>query len=230
MLLVFAAACLIAAGCCLIALPDAGSTAELRYLATLRSLPGLLVRHATLRVAAIRGALWFFAFCAVWAGLAVALSEPPFSYSAEQIGLYALAGLAGIPATQVAGVWTDRVGAPRVILAGLALAGATVVVAGLALENIVVTLVCLALFDAGLFAAQVANQSTVLAIDPTAPARFNSAYMLVYFVGGSIGTAFGAAAVEWFGWPATAAIAVGAIGIAAVITTITSRESAAAGA
>ncbi|WP_324190201.1 MFS transporter [Nocardia cyriacigeorgica] len=225
MLLVFATACLIAAGCCLMALPNTVGTAELRYLATLRSLPGLFVRHATLRFAAIRGALWFFAFCAVWAGLAVALSEPPFSYSAEQIGLYALAGLAGIPATQVAGVWTDRVGAPRVILAGLALAGATAVVAGLTLDNIVVTLVCLALFDAGLFAAQVANQSTVLAIDPTAPARFNSAYMLVYFVGGSLGTACGAAAVEWFGWPATAAIAVGAIGLAAAITGITSASA-----
>jgi predicted MFS family arabinose efflux permease len=61
----------------------------------------------------------------------------------------------------------------------------------------------LAVFDAGLFAAQVANQTTILAIDPSAPARFNSAYMLVYFVGGSLGTAFGAAAVTSFGWPAT---------------------------
>ncbi|WP_280468875.1 MFS transporter [Nocardia cyriacigeorgica] len=227
MLLVFAGACLVAAGCCLMTLPKTGGTVELRYLETLRSLPGLFVRHATLRIAAVSGALWFFAFCAVWAGLAVALSAPPFSYSAEQIGLYALAGLAGIPATQVAGVWTDRIGAPRVILAGLALAGAAIVVAGLTLSNIVVVLVCLALFDAGLFAAQVANQSTVLAIDPSAPARFNSAYMLVYFIGGSLGTACGAAAVEWFGWAATAVIAAGAIGIAATIAAVTSRTSAA---
>nr|WP_246597785.1 hypothetical protein [Nocardia tengchongensis] len=78
----------------------------------------------------------------------------------------------------------------------------------------------LGLFDAGLFAAQVANQSTVLAIDPAATARFNSAYMLVYFVGGSAGTAFGAAAVSWFGWAVTAFIAAGAIVIvvAAAIT------------
>jgi predicted MFS family arabinose efflux permease len=79
-------------------------------------------------------------------------------------------------------------------------------------------LACLALFDAGLFAAQVANQSTVLAIDPTAPAQFNSAYMLVYFIGGTLGTAFGAAAVGWFGWAATTAFAAGAITLALVIT------------
>ena len=69
-----------------------------------------------------------------------------------------------------------------------------------------------------LFAAQVANQSTVLAIDPAPPAQFNGAYMLVYFIGGTLGTAFGAAAVGWFGWPATTAIAAGAIALAMIIT------------
>jgi predicted MFS family arabinose efflux permease len=84
-------------------------------------------------------------------------------------------------------------------------------------SNTPVTLACLALFDAGLFAAQVANQSTVLAIAPAAPAQFNSAYMLVYFIG-TLGTAFGAAAVGWLGWAATTAIAAGAIALAMIIT------------
>ncbi|MGM7644853.1 hypothetical protein ACSVDM_08145 [Nocardia sp. JW2] len=92
---------------------------------------------------------------------------------------------------------------------------------GFGLANTLVTLVCLAAFDAGLFAAQVANQSTVLAIEPGAPARCNSAYMLVYFIGGSLGTALGAAAVEWFGWQATALIAAAAI-VAAAISTVRS--------
>jgi len=65
---------------------------------------------------------------------------------------------------------------------------------------------------------RIANQSTVLAIDPAAPAQFNSAYMLIYYVGGSAGTAFGAAAVGWFGWPATTAIAACAIGLAMIVT------------
>ncbi|MEV5827582.1 MFS transporter [Spirillospora sp. NPDC052242] len=218
MLLVFAAACgLIALGCVLV-LPNAARGTGRGYLASLRSVPGLIVHHPVLRAAALRGSLWFFAFCAVWAGIAVALSEPPYSLSAEQVGLYALAGLSGVLATQVAGAWTDRVGARRVILIGLMVAGVAAVAMGFSLSNTAVTLICLAVFDAGLFAAQVANQSTVLAIDPSAPARFNSAYMLVYFVGGSLGTAFGAAAVEWFGWPTTALITAAAIGTAAVTT------------
>jgi predicted MFS family arabinose efflux permease len=185
----------------------------------------LYLRCAPLRLAAGRGTLWFFAFCAVWAGLAVALSQPPFSYSSERIGLYAFAGLLGIVATRVAGAWTDRVGARKVILVGLGVALAAAAALGPCLSNATVTLACLALFDAGLFAAQVANQSTVLAIDAAAPAQFNSAYMLIYFVGGSLGTGFGAAAVAWFGWPTTTAIAAVAIALATIITVTARRNS-----
>jgi len=218
MLTVFAAACAAVAVGLLLVMPRTRGGAERGYLAALRSIPGLYVRYAALRLAATRGALWFFAFCAMWAGLAVALSQPPYSYSAERIGVYALAGLLGILATRVSGLWTDRVGARRVVLAGLVIAGAAAAIIGFALPSAAATVACLALFDAGLFAAQVANQSTVLAIDPAAPARFNSAYMLVYFVGGSLGTAFGAAAVERFGWSATTTTTAVAIAVAAAIT------------
>ncbi|MFD4430857.1 hypothetical protein [Nocardia sp. NPDC058497] len=50
--------------------------------------------------------------------------------------------------------------------------------------------------------------------------------MLVYFVGGSLGTAFGAAAVAWFGWPATAMIAALSIGVAAILVATTPGDSA----
>lgn len=226
MLLVFATACGFVAVFCLVALPRSTGDAQRGYLATLRSLPGLFALHPTLRRAALCGSLWFFAFCVIWAGMAVALSEPPFSYSAERIGLYALAGLSGMLATQIAGWGTDRVGARRVILLGLVLAGVAAAAVGFSLANTVVTLICLAVFDAGLFAAQVANQSAVLAIDAAAPARFNSAYMVVYFVGGSLGTACGAAAVERFGWLAAAMVATSAIGVAATITLLAFPEPA----
>jgi predicted MFS family arabinose efflux permease len=218
MLLVFAVACALIAVAARFLLPVAAAVVTSGYLATLRALPLLYVRFPALRLAVGRGTLWFFAFCAVWSGLAVALSQPPYSYSAERIGLYAVAGLLGIAATRIAGAWTDRVGARMVILGGLAIAVTAAAALCASLSNTAVTLLCLGLFDAGLFASQVANQSTVLSIDPDAPAQFNSAYMLVYFIGGSVGTAFGAAAVGWFGWPATAAVAALAIALAAAIT------------
>lgn len=215
--LVALASGLVAAGCLLL-LPARAGSGEHGFVAGLRALPGLFVRHRALRVASVRGAAWFFAFCALWAGLAVALSAPPYSFSADRIGLYALAGLSGIAATRVAGAWTDRVGAQPVILAGLVLAGLAAALSALALDSTPAVLVCLAAVDAGLFAAQVANQSTVLAIDPAAPARFNSAYMAVYFVGGSLGTAWGAVVAERYGWPWVALLVTAAIGLAAVLT------------
>jgi predicted MFS family arabinose efflux permease len=218
MFLVFATMCAIVGAAAYFVLPNAAGSVTSDYIASLRRLPLLYFRHAPLRLAAGRGTLWFFAFCAVWAGLGVALSQPPFSYSSERIGVYAFAGLLGIVATRVAGAWTDRVGARKVLLVGLVVALTAAVVLGACLSNAALTLACLGLFDAGLFAAQVANQSTVLSIDPAAPARFNCAYMLIYFVGGSLGTAFGAAAVGWFGWPATTAIAAGAIALAMIVT------------
>lgn len=217
LVLVALATGIVAAGCLLL-LPARAGAGGPGLLAGLRALPGLFVRHRALRVAAVRGAAWFFAFCALWAGLAVALSAPPYSLSADRIGLYALAGLSGIAATRVAGAWTDRVGARPVILAGLVLAGLAAALSALALDSTPAVLVCLAAVDAGLFAAQVANQSTVLAIDPAAPARFNSAYMAVYFVGGSLGTACGAVVAERYGWPSVALLVTAAIGLAAVLS------------
>lgn len=217
-LLVFALAFAVTAVVAFRILPTTTGSLTSSYLTTLRGLPGLYLRFPTLRMAAVRGALWFFAFCAVWAGLAVALAAPPYSYSAERIGLYALAGLLGILATRVAGTWTDRVGPRRVMLIGLAIAALGAITIAGCLSNTAATLVGLAVFDAGLFAAQVANQSMVLAIDPVAPARFNSAYMVVYFVGGSLGTAFGAAAVAWIGWLPTVAATTAAIGLAMLLS------------
>lgn len=217
-LLVLAVSCAVIAVGARLVLPAATASVTTGYLAALRAIPGLYVQYPSLRLASARGAIWFFAFCAVWAGLAVALSQPPFSYSAERIGTYAFAGLLGIVATRIAGAWTDRVGARRVIVIGLVVAFVAAVLLGAFLSRTAVAVLCLGAFDAGLFAAQVANQSTVLAIDSDAPARFNSAYMIVYFVGGSLGTAFGAAAVGWFDWPTTAGITAGAIVLAATIT------------
>ncbi|MEV5652991.1 MFS transporter [Nocardia sp. NPDC052254] len=225
MSVVFAAACAVMAVAARVVLPAAPGTATASYLATLRTMPALYARHPILRLAAGRGSLWFFAFCAIWAGLAVALSQPPFSYSPQRIGLYAFAGLLGVVATRVSGVATDRIGARRVILIGLVVAVLSTAILAVSLSNTAITLLCLGLFDAGLFAAQVANQSTVLAVDPAAPARFNSAYMIVYFIGGSLGTAFGAAAVGWFGWATTVSLVAATIIAAALITAGAGRRA-----
>ena len=224
MLTGFATACAICAVVALFVLPRGLIEPSVSYLSTLRSGPRLLVTDRILRVAAAAGALWFFAFSLIWLSLSVALSLPPMNLSPTVIGLYSLAGLLGIVATPIAGRLTDRHGATRVIVVGLAISVASAVVMVSVLDAPVPMLIALGVFDAGLFAAQVANQSRVLAIDPQAPARYNSAYMVVYFVGGSLGTGIGGGIVTRFGWPVAAATAAGAILAAAAIVLVSSTR------
>lgn len=218
MLLVVAAACVAVGLTALGALPPAEIHASESYRTVLRSMPALLRSERRLRIAATSGALWFFAFSLVWVSVSLALSLPPLNLSPAAVGLYSLAGLAGILATRIAGALADRHGSPRVVLVGLALAFACAITMSFSLQLTPVLLVSLALFDAGLFAAQVANQSRVLSLDPSRPAKFNSTYMAVYFIGGTAGTAVGGSLVSWIGWPGAASIAAAAITIAALIT------------
>jgi predicted MFS family arabinose efflux permease len=54
------------------------------------------------------------------------------------------------------------------------------------------------LLDAGVQAAQVANQTRVLRLRPDARNRVNTVYMICYFSGGSIGSLIGASV--WSRW------------------------------
>jgi predicted MFS family arabinose efflux permease len=220
MLLIVAGACLLCAVMGRILLPRTVQRAPESWLAGLISTPDLLRTHPGLQVASAAGALWFFAFSLVWMSLSLALSLPPHSLPPTVVGLYSLAGLAGIVATRISGQMADRFGSRPVVLVGLALALACTLTMIPALGVAPLMLVSLALFDAGLFGAQVANQRRVLNLDPLRAARLNSAYMVIYFIGGSVGTAVGGPLVTLFGWPAAAGTAVLAIVAAGVLCTV----------
>jgi len=211
MLMVIAGACLLCALIGRILLPRYVIRAPGSWLSGLVSAPGLLRTHPGLLVAASAGALWFFAFSLVWVGVSLALSLPPYSLPPTVVGLYSLAGLAGMAATPLAGQLADRFGSRLIVLAGLGLALVCTLTIGPSIGFAPLLLVTLALFDAGLFAAQVANQRRVLAMNRLRPAQLNSTYMVIYFVGGSLGAAAGGPIVSTFGWPAAALAAAFAV-------------------
>jgi predicted MFS family arabinose efflux permease len=91
------------------------------------------------------------------------------------------------------------------------------------LQLVPVLLAALAVFDAGLFSAQVANQSAVLGIDTARPAQFNSAYMVVYFIGGSAGSAIGGSLIDRVGWAGIGLTAATALTVAASIIMLSGR-------
>lgn len=215
MLLVFAAACLALAVAAAVVLPRMAMRAAQGYLTVIRSLPGLLRANRQLRKSAAAGSLWFFSFSLVWVGLSLGLARPPVNLSPARIGVYSMVGLLGVAATRVAGTTVDRHSPRTVILSGLVAAMLCALAMAGSLRLVPVLLAALAVFDAGLFSAQVANQSTVLGIDPARPAQFNGAYMVVYFIGGSVGTAVGGTLIDLVGWAGIGLIAAAALALAA---------------
>ncbi|VWB26866.1 major facilitator transporter [Burkholderia aenigmatica] len=223
-LLALAAFATVSAFCVIPLLPAERPLGHTGYWSTLRSLPSLIWKSRQLRLHIYAGALWFFAFNLIWVGLAVRLATPPYNLDAATIGLYSIAGLLGLLVTRIAGRLADRFGSRTVIVCGLILAAASAGALAPSLSHPAVTAAALALFDAGCFAAQVANQASVVAIQPTRAGALNSAYLTFYYVAGAMGTAVAGTIAIRAGWEALALLAAIATVIAAIISTLATRS------
>ncbi|WP_186012809.1 MFS transporter [Burkholderia gladioli] len=216
-LLAFAAFVTVSGLCVIPLLPAERLRGRMGYFSTLRSMPPLIRASRQLRLRIYAGMLWFFAFNLIWVGLAVRLAAPPYNLDAATIGLYSLAGLLGLVVTRVAGRLTDRFGSRAVIVCGLALAAFSAYALIFALGHPVATAAALAVFDAGCFAAQVANQASVIAIQPTRAGALNSAYLTFYYGAGAIGTAMAGVVAISADWERLALLATITTATAAVI-------------
>lgn len=224
MLLCFAAFCLIAAALTRTVLPKHTSPAAGGYFVTLRSIPGLLMAHPALRRCCTTGMLWFFAFNLIWVGISVRLAEPPYSLSPTTIGLYSLAGTLGLLVTRAAGRATDRYSPRATMTTGLIAAAAGAALLTVALGHPAWTVAGLAIFDAGCFAAQVANQVVVVSLDQQRSGTFSSVYLVIYYAAGAIGTTTAGLLVTNAGWHVLALSATLAVTLAAAVAFIQARK------
>ncbi|WP_432196860.1 MFS transporter [Streptomyces sp. bgisy027] len=217
MLLVFAAIALLGAIAALTLLPGRRPRPDRGYRTALASLPPLLRHHPQLRRAVVTGGLWYFAFNLIWVALALTLARPPHSLDPTAIGLYSLAGLLGFAALPITGRLTDRYTPRTVITACMLTAAAGTALLATGLDSPPATALGLALFDAGCFAAQAANQSRVIALDPHRSGSLSSVYLVLYFTVGALGTALAAPLLDTVGWPGTALTAIAALLLAAAL-------------
>jgi predicted MFS family arabinose efflux permease len=220
MLLTFAALALLGASTAATLLPRQRPHSRRSYRTTLTELPLLLRHYPQLRRAVTTGGLWYFAFNLIWVALALTLAEPPYSLGPAAIGLYSLAGLFGFAALPFTGRLTDRHSPRTVITASMVTAAAGAALLATGLSTPLVTAVGLALFDAGCFAAQSANQSRIMALDPQRSGSLSSVYLVLYFMIGAMGTALAVHLLDTFGWQGTTLTALAALLLAATLTHI----------
>ncbi|RMB82563.1 MFS transporter [Streptomyces shenzhenensis] len=225
MLLVFAALALLGALAAATRLPRQRPHSDHSYRAALTALPPLLREFPDLRRAVVTGGLWYFAFNLMWVALALTLAAPPHSLDPTAIGLYSLAGLLGLAVLPLTGRLTDR-HAPAAVITHCTLAAA----AGTALLAIGVNtppllVLGLALLDAGCFAAQAANMSRVIALDPRRSGSLTSVYLVLYFMTGAVGTALAAPLLNLLGWQGTTLTALVALLLAAALGRLASGAS-----
>lgn len=191
------------------ALPYDRPESGIRYAELARSIAHLAWTQPVLREAAVIGGLLFGAFSSFWATLVFFLGTPPYHYGPRVAGLFGLVGAVGVLIAPWAGRLTDRKGpAYTVTLAILTTIASYVVfdLAGRAFWGLVLGVI---LLDLGVQAGHVANQTRIYALIPEARSRLNTVYMVTYFLGGSLGSALGAAG--WTRWRWNGVCAAGAL-------------------
>lgn len=208
-------------------LPRVPGKSGITYKRLIRSIFRLVLEQPKLRQVSFLAAMFFASFIAFWTTLVFLLETPPYHYGSQTAGLFGLVGATGVMVAPIAGRQADR-RSPRFVV-GIALvvvlaAFAVFWLLGFQLWGLVLGVI---LLDAGVQGAQVANQSSVLALLPEARNRVNTVYMISYFTGGSIGSLLGSWAWGRWHWHGVCGCGVGFILLgAAVFLTVGSDASA----
>ncbi|MFG2358754.1 MFS transporter [Streptomyces sp. NPDC048521] len=181
-------------------LPAMPSRTSTSYPALLASVITTVRRHRPVQVTLVLGAVAMMVFTLFWTALTFLLSATPFDWSATQIGLISLVGLAGALVAQRAGRLHDRGWSVPATGAGLLLALASVVLGAAGAHSIVIVLIVVLLLNTAIQAVNVLNQTRLMSIEPQSRSRLNTAFVTCNFIGGTIGSALAAALWQTGGW------------------------------
>jgi len=200
---------------------------KLSWLELMRSTWGLVRAHATLREAALLGALSFAAFSAFWTTLVFHLGLA-FGQGSTAAGLFGLAGAVGAAGAPLFGTLATRHG-PRVTVAiGLCVTLLSFLIMGLGGGILVALIVGVIGMDLGVQLSHVSNQTRIYQIDPQARSRLNMVYMVSYFTGGAIGSYLGAVAWHALGWWGVCGFAAAVLSIAILVQALFGRTNSSA--
>ncbi|HJW18052.1 MAG TPA: MFS transporter [Flavisolibacter sp.] len=194
------------------------------YGTLMRSLLTLIKKEPLLREASIINALTFSSFGIFWTTMVLYLSNAPFHFQSDKIGLFGLAAVAGALIAPLIGGTADK-GNPRVTIGyGLLIVGAGFIcfyIFGTTVAGMVAGII---LLDLGQQSVHVSNQARVYALQPAARNRLNTVFMTVSFIGTSLGSAIGLWAWDRAQWNGICLAGTISVGLALIVYAITYKR------
>lgn len=182
------------------ALPRYRADSVESYKQLLISVVALFVEEPILRHRALLGLISFALFSMFWTPLSFLLSKPPYNYADATIGLFGLAGAAGVMAASWAGRFADaskgelgtRLGLLALLLSWIPLYFAQV--------SLIALLAGVLLLDLAVQLVHVSNKNVIYALRSEIRNRLNAGYMTCYFIGGALGSWLSVNLYQHFYW------------------------------
>jgi predicted MFS family arabinose efflux permease len=195
---------------------------KLRYSDAMKSLWTLFRTQPLLRESSLIGALVFASFSCFWTTLAFLLHSH-YGLGAGVAGTFGIVGAAGALVAPLAGRLADKHGSRWVVSLGGALLAASYLLlwaeesAHLSTAfHLVALVVGVVVLDMGAQMTQVANQTRIFGLVPSARSRLNTVYMTIYFTGAAAGSALATIAWVHWGWNGVCILALGLIALAGI--------------
>src|SRR5690606_26080127 len=153
----------------------------------------------SLRLATLRGGLAFAGLSAFWTTL-VFLMEDSFGYGSGVTGAFGILGIFGALAATIVGKLNDKVRKNKIILFSIVLLIVSWIIFLFSKNSVFGIVIGVLLVDLGLQSLHITNQNIIFSRNPEARNRVNTVYMVGFFIGGAIGTFFGAMAWQYYKW------------------------------
>jgi len=177
------------------------------YVGLVMSVFPVVRRHPEVLLSGAMQGLGFGVFLAVWLGLGLYLTSPEMGYGADTVGYLAALALINVFTTPFFGGWADRIG-PRRLRAFVALVQFSgVCLLGVFGHSLWMLLVPLMLMNVVGPLIDVTGRMTFLNQPPEVRTRLMTAYIVLMFIGGGLGSWAGTSVYEIWGWPGTAMMA-----------------------
>jgi predicted MFS family arabinose efflux permease len=211
-------------------MPELPPKQKLRYADAMKSLWTLFQTQPLLRESSVVGALVFASFGCFWTTLAFVLHSH-YGLGAGVAGTFGVVGAAGALVAPLAGRLSDRHGSRWVISLGMGLLAFSYVLLWVeepiklpVTIHIIALAVGVLVLDIGAQMTQVANQTRIFGLVPSARSRINTVYMTVYFSGVAVGSALATIAWEHWKWNGVCCLAIGFIVLAGLRHTTGNRN------